>query len=257
MRITIVKIGGAVIDSAERLEQFLTKFASIPGAKILVHGGGREGSRISERLGIEPVMINGRRVTSGPALDVVTMVYAGLINKRITAMLQHAGCHGACGLSGTDANLMSASRRGPLDGVDYGFVGDLKPSGVNRRELTAMLERGVLPVVSPITHDGHGQLLNTNADTVASCVARAMSEAGHDVSMVFCFEQPGVLDNDKKVIPAISYDRFQTMKYDGTVNGGMIPKLEGAFAVAADGAAVSIKMAEDVANPDAGTSISI
>lgn len=256
-KITVVKIGGAIIDDRERLDAFLKDFSTLSGNKILIHGGGREGSRISRKLGIEPEMIDGRRVTSQETLEVVTMVYAGSVNKRIVALLQKHGAVGATGFCGADANLMCARRRGPLNGIDYGMVGDLKPEGVNKAFLITLVGEGYIPVLSPITHDGNGQLLNTNADTIAASVASALASAGCDVELVYCFEQDGVMTADGVLIPGITADSFEALKDDGTVSGGMIPKLDNALAVARSGASVRIKRAEALTDPDAGSLIGL
>ncbi|MCM1484183.1 MAG: acetylglutamate kinase [Muribaculaceae bacterium] len=256
-KISVTKIGGAIIDSPERLESFLDSFIAMPGLKILVHGGGREGSRISRRLGVEPIMIDGRRVTSADTLDVVTMVYAGLVNKRTVEIMQSHGCHGALGISGADADLLRAAKREPLNGVDYGYVGDLTPAGVNVEALDSFLAAGLLPVVCPITHNGNGQLLNTNADTVASSIARALALDGNDVTLNMCFEQRGVLAQSGELIKRITPELFARLVADGTVSGGMLPKLENALAVAADGAKVMIKAAEDLSDPEAGTEVTL
>ena len=225
----VIKIGGNVIDNSENLHHFLNDFASVDGYKILIHGGGKIATDLSHTMGIEPKMVDGRRVTDIETLRMVTMVYAGLINKNIVAQLQRFECN-AIGLTGADANLIRATRR-PVKDIDYGFVGDLNANSVDSQKLAALLETGVIPVFSAITHDGEGQLLNTNADTIASSIAVAMSEL-YKTSLVYCFEKKGVLRNvnsDDSVIREISSSEFEGLKTEGVIAGGMLPKLENAF----------------------------
>lgn len=188
--INVVKIGGNVIDNPEALSAFLKDFAALEGRKILVHGGGKEASRMSEGMGIKANMIEGRRVTDAATLDIVTMVYAGLINKRIVAMLQSLGCD-AVGLTGADGNVIPAKRRSP-EPIDYGFVGDIDPAKVNDQFIATLLDSGCVPVFCAICHDGHGTLLNCNADTIASSVALGASRIG-ETRLTYCFEKPGVM----------------------------------------------------------------
>ena len=253
--IKVIKIGGNVIDNPAALQAFVKDFAHLPGRKILVHGGGKEATRISARLGIETQMIDGRRVTDRATLDVVTMVYAGMINKRIVAMLQSEGCD-AIGLSGADGNVIRASRR-PAAPVDYGFVGDIYADGVNLRFIAMLLENGLTPVFCAINHDGCGELLNCNADSVASAIAVACSHIGL-TSLTFCFEKSGVLANindDHSVIRSISSDNYSTLKSDGTISGGMLPKVDNAFKAISEGVnSVTIKSSADLLT-DAGTTI--
>jgi acetylglutamate kinase len=228
-KLYVVKIGGNVIDHSEHLYRFLKDFAGLPGAKILVHGGGKIATELSHTLGIEPKMVEGRRVTDVDTLRVVTMVYAGLINKNVVAQLQQSGCN-AIGLTGADANLIRANKR-PVKEVDYGYAGDIDESSVAVKPLLALLQTGLVPVFSAITHNGNGQLLNTNADTVASAIAIAMS-AHYHVSLVYCFEKRGVLKDvhdDSSLIAEIRTSEFAALKTEGTVAGGMIPKLHNAF----------------------------
>ncbi len=223
----VIKIGGNVVDNPEKLAKFISDFAAVEGPKILVHGGGKIATAISKALGIETTMINGRRVTDAETVKVVTMVYAGLINKDIVNRLNAESC-AAIGLSGADGNLIVSQRRSPVP-VDYGFVGD--PKKVNSGLLVSLIEQGLTPVVAPITTDGKGTLLNTNADTVAQTVATAM--ARHmDTELVFCFEKKGVLanvDDDDSVISTITPGDFERFKADGTISDGMLPKIENAF----------------------------
>ncbi len=229
-RLTIVKVGGKIVEEPQSLAALLDKFAAIEGFKLLVHGGGRSATAMAARLGIESVMVNGRRVTDAPMLEVVTMVYGGLVNKNVVAGLQ-ARQVDAIGVTGADMNLIR-SRRRPVtaEGVDYGFVGDVEQ--VNAQALAALIRSGVVPVIAPLTHDGQGSMLNTNADTMASATACALAPL-FDVHLVFCFEKPGVLsdpDNDSSVIPTIRRADFATLLDNGVIQGGMIPKIENALA---------------------------
>ncbi len=227
--LTVVKIGGNVIDNSAALHEFLKNFSAIEGPKILVHGGGKMATELSHTLGIEPKMVDGRRITDIETLRVVTMVYAGLINKNVVAQLQFHGSN-AIGLTGADANLIRAVKR-PIAAIDYGYVGDIHETSVNAPALGALLRNGLVPVFSAITHDGSGQLLNTNADTVASAIAVALS-AEYETSLVYCFEKKGVLadvNDESSLIGEIRAAEFEGLKANGTVAGGMIPKLHNAF----------------------------
>lgn len=283
--IRIVKIGGNVVDNPELLREFVRNFAAMPGMKVLVHGGGVMASQMQKEMGLAPVMIEGRRVTDEAALKVVTMVYAGWCSKTITALLQAEGCNGI-GLSGADGNAIKASRRPPVHieslgkEIDYGYVGDVTGESVNAGFIYALLERGIVPVFNAINHDGAGNLLNTNADTIASSVATAManyryrsprevccrceecthcSDDGrltHETELIYCFEKDGVLydkDDDSSVISEISRSRFEELKKEGIVADGMIPKLANAFKAIDSGVArVVIKHARNLLN-DKGT----
>ena len=255
--ITVVKIGGNIVDSPEALDAFVKDFAAMPGAKILIHGGGKEATRLSSRLEIPTTMIEGRRVTSRETLDVVTMVYAGLVNKRIVSLLQAAGCN-ALGLSGADGNVITATRR-PAAPVDYGFVGDISTSGVNVTLLSTLLQGGIVPVFCAITHDGHGRLLNCNADSVAAAVAIAASQIA-PVDLVYCFEQPGVMediDRPDSLIPSLTPASYAALKEAGVVNKGMIPKLDNSFKAIREGVSrVIIKHAANLLRP-LGTTLTI
>lgn len=227
--LTIVKIGGKVIDNDSLLLKVLKDFVAIPGAKVLVHGGGQIASRISEKLGIIPKMVDGRRITDDETLKVVTMVYGGLVNKNIVAQLQALGGN-AIGLTGADGNIIPAKVR-PVGTVDYGMVGDLLPGKMNTNTIISFLEKGLIPVFAPITHDGKGQLLNTNADTIASSLAVGLATV-YKVQLVYCFEKNGVLADpmdDDAVISEINREKHAALVQDGTVSDGMIPKLENAF----------------------------
>ena len=225
--LTIVKVGGAVVEDSARLDSLLSAFAAIDGRKVLVHGGGRRATAIASRLGVESRMVDGRRVTDGAMLEVVTMVYGGLVNKDIVARLQARGIN-SIGLTGADGGGMLSHKR-PVRDVGYGFVGDV--DRVDGSRLASLIEGGFTPVMAPLTHDGHGQMLNTNADTIAAETAKALAER-YDVTLMYCFEKPGVMaepDDDSTLIPVITRQDFRRLKADGTVTGGMLPKLENAF----------------------------
>ena len=262
MKLTLVKVGGAIVEDADSLSSLLDKFASIEGQKVLVHGGGRSATRIAERLGLPQQMVAGRRVTDADTLRVVTMVYAGLVNKNIVAQLQARGIN-ALGLTGADMNVISSHRRPPKqvrmdDGstqtVDYGFVGDIDQ--VNADLLADLIAKGVVPVMCPIGHDTQGSLLNTNADTIAAEVAKALAR-NFEVTLVYCFEKRGVLrdaDDDDSVIPCITQAEFPVLVEQGIVSGGMLPKLENAFdAIQAGVQEVVITRADALDHPSEGT----
>lgn len=223
-KLTIVKVGGKIVEEEDSLKQLLKDFSAIGGFKLLVHGGGRSATRLAEQLGIESRMVNGRRITDAGMLRVVTMVYGGLVNKNIVAGLQAFGVN-ALGLTGADMNLMCSDKR-PVKEVDYGFVGDVKE--VNAGLLATLIGQGIVPVLAPLTHDKQGHMLNTNADTIAGEAAKALA-AYFDVTLVYCFEKRGVLrdENDEEsVIPEINSSTFGQLVDEGIVQGGMIPKLE-------------------------------
>ncbi|MDR0938086.1 MAG: acetylglutamate kinase [Mediterranea sp.] len=253
-RLTIIKVGGKIVEEDTSLGRLLDDFAAIDGPKILVHGGGRSATRLAERLGIESRMVNGRRVTDGETLRVVTMVYGGLVNKNIVAGLQARGVN-AFGMTGADLDLIR-SRRRPVREVDYGFVGDVER--VNAEIIALLATRGMVPVLAPLTHDGKGQLLNTNADTIAGEVAKALASA-FDVTLVYCFEKRGVLRDeadDASVIPLITRPDFERYVADGTIAGGMIPKLENAFDAIERGVdEVRVTLASAISQPGEGTRI--
>ena len=236
--IKVVKCGGQVLDQEKLLEAFCRDFAALEGPKVLVHGGGALAGRFQKALGMEPVKLEGRRVTDGATLQVVTMVYAGWCNKQVVALLQADGCN-AVGLSGCDGSVITASKRPPLtlsDGrtVDFGWVGDVTPGSIRTDFLQLLLEKGLTPVLSAINHDGQGHLLNTNADTVAASVAAALG-----AELITCFEQPGVLrdvNDASSVIPVIDKALYASLKADGIVADGMIPKLDQAFDALEQGA---------------------
>ena len=285
--IRIVKIGGNVVDNPERLKEFVKDFAAMPGMKALIHGGGVMASQMQKSMGMTPVMVEGRRVTDEATLKVVTMVYAGWCNKNITALLQAEGCN-AIGLSGADGNAIKARKRPPVhveslgEDVDYGYVGDVTGESVNAGFIYSLMERGIVPVFNAINHDGEGNLLNTNADTIASSVAIALanyryrsprevccrceecthcSDDGrltHETELIYCFEKDGVLydkDDDSSVIPEIDRERFAELKAEGRVADGMIPKLTNSFKAIDSGVArVIIKHARNL-NNNKGTTL--
>lgn len=226
-RLTIIKVGGKVVEEPESLDALLDQFKKISGNKILVHGGGRTATEVAKKLGIETKMVEGRRITDADMLEVVTMVYGGLVNKKIVAGLQARGMN-AIGLTGADLNLIKAHKR-PVKYIDYGFVGDV--DDVDPAELRLLINENVIPVVAPITHDGMGQLLNTNADTIASELATELSNY-YKVYLFYCFEKKGVLvnpDDESTVIYDLDLPLFNKYKTEGIISDGMIPKLENGF----------------------------
>ncbi|OUO54551.1 acetylglutamate kinase [Parabacteroides sp. An277] len=244
-KLVLVKVGGKIVEEADTLKQLLRDFSSIEGYKVLVHGGGRSATKVAAQLGIESQMVNGRRITDAEMLKVVTMVYGGLVNKTIVAGLQALGVN-ALGLTGADMNLMRSVKR-PVKDIDYGFVGDVKE--VNAGLLANLIAQGVVPVLAPLTHDKQGNLLNTNADTIAGEAAKALA-AYFDVTLMFCFEKKGVLRDeadDDSVIPELDRQMFQQYVAEGIIQGGMIPKLENAFqAIDAGVRQVVITRASDI-----------
>ena len=228
-KLTIVKVGGAVVEDEAQLAQLLKDFAAIKGPKILVHGGGRRATKVAAALGIETKMVDGRRITDAEMLEVVTMVYGGLVNKHVVAGLQALGVD-AIGLCGADGDIIRSVKRPLKNGIDYGFVGDVKKA--DGEKMAHFIGKNLVPVVAPLTHDGQGNILNTNADTMASEVAKAMAPL-YDVTLIFSFEKKGVLsnpDDDESVIPTITRADFERYKADGTISGGMLPKIENALA---------------------------
>ena len=241
-KLTIVKVGGAVVEDEVQLAQLLKDFSAIEGRKVLVHGGGRKATKVAEALGIESKMVGGRRITDADMLSVVTMVYGGLVNKNLVARLQANGVN-ALGLTGADMDVIRSHKRPPVPVnsgssgapgtsvlIDFGFVGDVDRA--DSQMLSRLIEEGVTPVMAPLTHDGHGNILNTNADTIASETAKALAPY-YDVTLIFSFEKKGVLrnpDDDDSVIPSITRADFIKYKADGTISGGMLPKIENALA---------------------------
>ena len=226
-KLTLIKVGGKIVEEAETLHRLLQDFSQVEGYKVLVHGGGRSATKIAAQLGIESKMVNGRRITDAETLKVVTMVYGGLVNKNIVAGLQAMGIN-ALGLTGADMNLMRSDKR-PVTDVDYGFVGDVKE--VNAGLLASLIHQGIVPVLAPLTHDKQGHMLNTNADTIAGEAAKALAKH-FDVTLMFCFEKKGVLrdeNDDESVIPEIDRVAFKQYVEQGIIQGGMIPKLENSF----------------------------
>ena len=227
-KITVIKVGGAVVEDEAQLTQLLQDFSAIEGRKVLVHGGGRRATKVAAQLGIETQMVNGRRITDASMLEVVTMVYGGLVNKNVVARLQAQDID-ALGLTGADIDVIRSHKRPLKNGVDYGFVGDVDRADGDK--LHTLIEAGIVPVMAPLTHDGMGNILNTNADTIAGETAKALAKH-YDVTLVFCFEKKGVLsnpDDDESVIPTITRADFDRYVADGTISGGMIPKIENAF----------------------------
>ena len=227
-KITIVKVGGAVVEDEAQLTQLLKDFAAIEGKKVLVHGGGRRATKVAAALGIESKMVNGRRITDADMLEVVTMVYGGLVNKNLVARQQAAGVN-PLGLTGADIDVIRSHKRPIKDGIDFGFVGDVEKA--NGQMLHTLINAGITPVMAPLTHDGQGHILNTNADTIAGETAKALAPY-YDVTLIYSFEKKGVLsnpDDDNSVISEITREDFERYKADGTVAGGMIPKLDNAF----------------------------
>lgn len=254
-KLTVVKVGGKIVEEAETLNALLANFAKIEGYKVLVHGGGRSATALSTRLGIESQMVNGRRVTDAETLKVVTMVYAGLVNKNIVAQLQALGMN-ALGLTGADLNYMRSDKR-PVKEVDYGWVGD--PKEVNADLLAGLIAQGVVPVLAPITHDKMGHLLNTNADTIAGEAAKALAKH-FDVTLMYCFEKNGVLsnpDDDNSVIPVINEDLFNKYVADGSIQGGMIPKIENSLAAVKAGVKQVIITKADNISQQSGTVVKL
>ncbi|GAL83943.1 acetylglutamate kinase [Sporocytophaga myxococcoides] len=245
-KLYIIKVGGNVIDDDKTLQKFLKDLSSLKTNKILVHGGGKVATEISKGLGIEAQMVDGRRITDTETLKIVTMVYGGLINKKVVSQLQSMNTN-AIGLTGADANIMLASKRPVKNGIDYGFVGDVEK--IEAAPLATLISSGLTPVIAPLTHDGKGNMLNTNADTVASTLAVALSKS-FDVSLVYCFELKGVLQdiNDKNsVISSIDTEKYGQLKQDGVIAKGMIPKMDNSFdAIKAGVKSVIICHADDI-----------
>lgn len=226
----IIKIGGNVIDHPEKLDAFLKDFAQIDKPKVLVHGGGKLATQLAEKLEIPQNFQEGRRITDTASLEVAVMVYAGLINKKLVARLQSHGLN-ALGLSGADAHVIPAHQR-PVKEVDFGWVGDVETESINAGFLSNIISEGICPVFCAITHDGHGNLLNTNADTIASSLAVALS-AYFDTKLVYCFEKNGVLENtedENSVVSTIIPENYSALKQKGIISDGMIPKIDNAFA---------------------------
>ena len=252
-KLTIIKVGGKIVEEAGTLDQLLGDFSALPGKKLLVHGGGRSATRIASRLGIESQMVNGRRITDAETLKVVTMVYGGLVNKNIVAGLQAKGVD-AIGLTGADMDVIRSVKR-PVKVIDYGFVGD--GERVDADALAARIRRGVVPVMAPLTHDGQGHILNTNADTIAGETAKALARL-FDVTLVICFEKKGVLsdeNNDDSGIRVLTSGLFDRYVAEGIIKEGMIPKLENSFSAIDAGVSQVIITSASAIGKDAGTII--
>jgi acetylglutamate kinase len=228
-KLFVIKIGGNVIDEDASLQAFLKDFAQIKAAKILIHGGGKIATKLGDKLGIESKYVNGRRITDEATIDLVTMVYGGLVNKKVVAKLQALNCN-AIGLTGADANIIPATKR-PVKEIDYGFVGDVDTNKMQVDNLQLLLSAGLTPIIAPLTHDGKGQMLNTNADTIASTLAVALGKK-YDVRLIYCFEKRGVLESvadDNSVINLITKQKYKQLLEDKKLFDGIIPKIDNAF----------------------------
>jgi len=246
-KLTLVKVGGKIVEEEASLIQLLKEFSKIEGHKVLVHGGGRSATKLAERLGIESKMVNGRRITDAETLEVVSMVYGGLVNKNIVAKLQSMDIN-ALGITGVDMNIIRSEKR-PVKDIDYGFVGDVK--SVDGKRLEWLIKQDIVPIIAPLTHDKQGNILNTNADTIAAETAQALAKY-FDVSLVFCFEKKGVLmdeNDDNSVISELNKESFAHLVSEGVIQGGMLPKLENAFQSIENGVKeVIITQASDIAH---------
>lgn len=253
-KLTIIKVGGKIVEEPDSLANLINDFAKIPGLKLLVHGGGRSATKIAEQLGIQQKMVDGRRITDIETLRVVTMVYGGLVNKNIVTSLQAIGIN-AIGLTGADMNIIRSHKR-PATEIDYGYVGDVDI--VDADAIAQLLHRGLVPVIAPLSHDGMGSLLNTNADTIASEVAQALAPI-FDTTLTFCFEKAGVLadeNDDNSVIKKIDRATFNQLRDRNIIAGGMIPKLDNAFKALKSGVKeVVITKADSIAISGCGTTI--
>ena len=253
-KLTIVKVGGAVVEDEAQLSQLLKDFSAIGGNKVLIHGGGRRATQVAASLGIESKMVGGRRITDADMLSVVTMVYGGLVNKNLVARLQANGVN-ALGLTGADMDVIRSHKRPIKDGVDFGFVGDVDRA--DGEMLSRLIKAGITPVMAPLTHDGQGHILNTNADTIASETAKALAPY-YDVTLIDSFEKKGVLrnpDDDDSVIPTITRADFEQYKADGTISGGMLPKIENALSAIDAGVSRVIITLATAIDGESGTKI--
>ena len=253
-KLTIVKVGGAVVEDEAQLSQLLKDFSAIEGNKVLIHGGGRRATQVAASLGIESKMVGGRRITDADMLSVVTMVYGGLVNKNLVARLQANGVN-AMGLTGADMDVIRSHKRPIKDGVDFGFVGDVDRA--DGEMLSRLIKAGITPVMAPLTHDGQGHILNTNADTIASETAKALAPY-YDVTLIYSFEKKGVLrnpDDDDSVIPTITRADFEQYKADGTISGGMLPKIENALSAIDAGVSRVIITLATAIDGESGTKI--
>lgn len=252
-KVTVIKVGGKIVEEGASLAALLDRFAAIEGRKVLIHGGGRSATRIAEKLGIESKMVDGRRITDEETLKVVTMVYGGLVNKNIVAGLQARGVN-ALGLTGADCNIIKAHKR-PVKSIDYGFVGDVESADGDM--LSRLIEQGITPIVAPLTHDGKGTILNTNADTMAAETAKALAGI-YDTTLIYCFEFPGVMrnpDDADSLIATIDSESYSRLLADGTISGGMIPKMENAFNAIGNGVSKVIITQADAIDGTRGTHI--
>ena len=253
-KLTIVKVGGAVVEDEAQLSQLLKDFSAIEGNKVLIHGGGRRATQVAASLGIESKMVGGRRITDADMLSVVTMVYGGLVNKNLVARLQANGVN-ALGLTGADMDVIRSHKRPIKDGVDFGFVGDVDRA--DGEMLSRLIKAGITPVMAPLTHDGQGHILNTNADTIASETAKALAPY-YDVTLIYSFEKKGVLrnpDDDDSVIPTNTRADFEQYKADGTISGGMLPKIENALSAIDAGVSRVIITLATAIDGESGTKI--
>ena len=253
-KLTVVKVGGAVVEDEAQLTQLLKDFSAIKGKKVLIHGGGRRATQVAASLGIESKMVDGRRITDADMLSVVTMVYGGLVNKNLVARLQANGVN-ALGLTGADVDVIRSHKRPIKDGVDFGFVGDVDRA--DGQMLSHLIQAGITPVMAPLTHDGQGHILNTNADTIASETAKALAPY-YDVTLIYSFEKKGVLrnpDDDNSVIPTITRADFEQYKADGTISGGMLPKIENALSAVDAGVSKVIITLATAIDGESGTKI--
>ena len=253
-KLTVVKVGGAVVEDEAQLTQLLKDFSAIEGKKVLIHGGGRRATQVAASLGIESKMVDGRRITDADMLSVVTMVYGGLVNKNLVARLQANGVN-ALGLTGADVDVIRSHKRPIKDGVDFGFVGDVDRA--DGQMLSHLIQAGITPVMAPLTHDGQGHILNTNADTIASETAKALAPY-YDVTLIYSFEKKGVLrnpDDDNSVIPTITRADFEQYKADGTISGGMLPKIENALSAVDAGVSKVIITLATAIDGESGTKI--
>ena len=257
-KLTVIKVGGKIVEQPDSLLTLLNAFKQIEGKKILVHGGGRSATALATQMGVETTMINGRRVTDSQMLRIVTMVYAGQVNKSIVATMQALEMQ-ALGMTGADADIIRSHKRPPTPQADFGWVGDV--DRISPKPLQMLLESGIIPVIAPLTHDGHGNMLNTNADTMAQAVATGLAPY-FDVELTYTFEKPGVMKTDtdlaEDVIPVITPQIFSELTENGTITGGMIPKRENAITALRQGVKlVTITQAENIHSPGSGTKITL
>ena len=252
-KITVIKVGGKIVEEEASLTALLDRFAAIDGRKVLIHGGGRSATRIAGLLGIESRMVDGRRITDSETLKVVTMVYGGLVNKNIVAGLQARGVN-ALGLTGADCNIIKAHKR-PVKTIDYGFVGDVECADGDM--LSRLIEQGITPIIAPLTHDGKGTMLNTNADTMAAETAKALATV-YDTTLIYCFELPGVMrdpEDADSLIASITGESYRALLAEGIISGGMIPKMDNAFNAINNGVSRVIITKADAIDGTQGTHI--